>query len=111
MLFINTLVTLLLKSGNKTNSKKRVLEKVIISELVEKISISYRNQTYITVFRIDLNRTLILNQMNHPHYEVTVSTGFKGNLKQDTYPEAREHSLCCYSQYWIQKQPQTGPLS
>jgi len=111
MLFINTLVTLLLKSGNKTNSKKRVLEKVIISELVEKISIPYRNQTYITVFRIDLNRTLILNQMNHPHYEVTVSTGFKGNLKQDTYPEAGEPSLCCYSQYWIQKQPQTGPLS
>ena len=57
------------------------------------------------------NRTLILNQMNHPHYAVTVSTGFKSNLKQDPYPETDETSLCCYRKYWIQKQPQTVPLS
>ena len=58
------------------------------------------------------NRTLILNQMNHPHYAVTLSNGFKGNLKLDPYPEPDESSsLRSYSQYWIKRQPQTGHLS
>jgi hypothetical protein len=50
---------------------------------------------------------LILNQMNHPHCAVTLSTGFKSDLKLDSYPEPDESSSSCIStHYCIQKQPQ-----